>query len=64
MEPILNAFLAEVAALSPERPLSCSIGAYHFRFPKDVTELLTQTDHVLYQAKENGRACFAILEEI
>lgn len=64
MEQILGSFLTEVAAIPSERTLSCSIGAYHFRFPKDVTELLTQTDHVLYQAKENGRACFAILEEL
>ncbi len=64
VETLLNGFLTEIAALTPERPVSCSIGAYHFLFPKDVTELLTRTDHALYQAKANGRACFVILDEL
>ncbi len=44
--------------LLPNKKISCSIGAYQFVFPQDVKHLLSETDEVLYKAKENGRACY------
>ena len=64
LKKMLESFLTEIAAILPEWTVSCSIGACRFTFPGDVTELLTQTDHALYQAKENGRACFVIREAL
>lgn len=60
---LLEGFLAEIADILPERTVSCSIGAWRFTFPEEVATLLTQTDHALYQAKENGRSCFVLLDE-
>ena len=60
---LLERFLAEIADILPERTVSCSIGAWRFTFPEEVATLLTQTDHALYQAKENGRSCFVLLDE-
>lgn len=63
LDQLLERFLADIAALLPDRRVSCSIGAWRFTFPADVTALLAQTDRALYQAKENGRGCFVILDE-
>ncbi len=60
----LEKFLSDISGILPDRKVSCSIGAYHFEFPMDVTELLRETDNVLYQAKANGKSCFVIQDEI
>ena len=60
LEQRLDRFLAAVAETLPNKRVSCSIGAYQFAFPQDVTHLLEETDRVLYQAKENGRACYVV----
>lgn len=60
----LDAFLAGIAGILPDAAVSCSIGVYHFVFPKTVKQLLTQTDAVLYEAKDGGRACYVIYEEL
>ena len=49
-----------ISGILSERKVSCSIGAYQFVFPQNVKHLLTETDEVLYKAKENGRACYVI----
>ncbi|NDO47673.1 diguanylate cyclase [Clostridium sp. MD294] len=54
----LDQFLYAISDTLPNRKISCSIGAYQFVFPQDVKYLLSQTDDVLYKAKENGRACY------
>ncbi len=59
----LDAFLADIAGILPEVTVSSSIGVYHFTFPQDVKQLMTQTDAALYEAKDSGRACYAIYEE-
>lgn len=46
-----------------KRKISCSIGVYHFTFPQVMKVLITETDYVLYEAKERGRARFVIREE-
>lgn len=43
-----------------KRKISCSIGVYHFTFPQVMKVLMTETDHVLYEAKERGRARFVM----
>nr|WP_296033608.1 hypothetical protein [uncultured Dorea sp.] len=43
-----------------EKKISCSIGVYHFTFPQVMKVLMTETDHVLYEAKERGRARFVM----
>lgn len=62
LSELLNGFLSEIAGILPERTVSCSIGAYRFIFPQEVSELLSQTDRALYQAKEAGRARFVIFD--
>lgn len=54
----LEQFLNAISDTLPNRKISCSIGAYQFVFPQDVKHLLSETDDVLYKAKENGRACY------
>lgn len=63
LERILREFLDDISGICKERTVSCSIGAYHFTFPQIIRELLTETDQVLYEAKERGRARFVIKEE-
>lgn len=63
LEKKLKHFQTDISHILQERTVSCSIGAYHFTFPKEVNVLLKETDHVLYQAKEKGRACYVIEEE-
>ena len=63
LEEQLKKFLLDISTILPERTVSCSIGAYHFEFPKSQKELLTRTDDALYKAKEKGRACYVMLDE-
>lgn len=64
MAALLAQFLQDIAGIlqdtAAEVTVSCSIGAYRFVFPQDLKHLLTETDRVLYEAKENGRARFVI----
>lgn len=60
LEKKLEQFLLDISEILTEFTVSCSIGVYHFEFPKPIKQLLTQTDEVLYQAKANGRGCFMI----
>ncbi len=60
LETMLTQFLHDISGILDETTVSCSIGAYRFTFPEEVKRLLTETDRVLYQAKENGRACFVV----
>lgn len=64
LEQKLTQFLESIADIWEDRKVTCSIGAYHFVFPRELKELLTETDHVLYKAKESGRACFVIEDDI
>ena len=54
----LERFLNLISGILPEQKTSCSIGACQFVFPQTVKHILTETDKILYQAKENGRACY------
>ncbi len=54
----LEKFLEVISGLLPDHKVSCSIGAYQFVFPQNVKHLLTETDDLLYKAKEKGRACY------
>lgn len=54
----LEQFLEAISGTLPDRKISCSIGGYQFVFPQSVKHILTETDQMLYQAKENGRACY------
>lgn len=56
----LERFLQAVSGTLPDKKISCSIGAYEFVFPQNMNHILTETDHMLYKAKDNGRACFAV----
>ena len=60
LENLLTQFLRDISGILEQVTVSCSIGAYRFVFPQEIKHLLTETDRVLYQAKENGRACFVI----
>ena len=60
LEHLLTQFLRDISGILEQVTVSCSIGAYRFVFPQEIKHLLTKTDRVLYQAKENGRACFVI----
>ena len=63
LEKMLSRFLRDITKISPDISVGSSIGAYHFLFPHDITELLTETDAALYEAKESGRGCFVIHED-
>lgn len=56
----LDQFLQRISGTLAEKEISCSIGAYEFVFPQNVKYLLTETDNILYKAKENGRACYVL----
>ncbi|MCI9173442.1 MAG: diguanylate cyclase [Lachnospiraceae bacterium] len=60
LEQRLNQFLKLISSILPESKVSCSIGAYQFVFPQNVERILAETDAMLYEAKENGRACWRI----
>lgn len=64
LEQMLSGYLEEISHILDVVSVSCSIGAYRFIFPHKVTELLRETDEVLYQAKRNGRGCFVIRDEL
>lgn len=63
LERLLSRFLQDISQISQDISVSSSIGAYHFLFPRDITELLTETDAALYEAKESGRGCFVIHDD-
>lgn len=63
LERLLTEFLNAISGILEKRKVSCSIGVYHFTFPQVMKELMTETDQVLYEAKERGRARFVIREE-
>ena len=56
----LDEFLTVISGILTDKKVSCSIGAYQFCFPQEVKNLLTETDEMLYKAKENGRACYVV----
>lgn len=56
----LEQFQKECSNTLSDRTVSCSIGAYQFTLPQSVERLLEETDAVLYQAKEKGRACYVL----
>ena len=58
MESRLNRFLESLPAAEPQGRLSCSIGALCFTFPQEADCLLSETDVLLYQAKEKGKGCY------
>lgn len=60
LEEHLDQFLQDISHILPDRRVSCSIGAFQFVFPWDMQQLLEETDAMLYEAKANGRACYAI----
>lgn len=60
LERRLGQFLEVISGMLPGRKVSCSIGAHQFIFPQNVKHILTQTDTILYEAKEKGRACYVI----
>ena len=64
LEKKLADYLEEISHILNEVKVSSSIGACHFIFPHDMSELLRKTDEVLYEAKRNGRACFVIRDEL
>lgn len=61
---MLSQYLEELSHILDVITVSCSIGAYRFAFPRAVTDLLRETDEVLYQAKKNGRGCFVIRDDL
>lgn len=56
----LDEFLTIISGILTDKKVSCSIGAYQFCFPQEVKNLLTETDEMLYEAKENGRGCYVV----
>lgn len=60
LEHRLDEFLENISHILPDRTISCSIGAYQFVFPQNIKYLLEKADAILYEAKENGRACYVI----
>ena len=58
----LERFLESISGALPDKKVTCSIGAYQFVFPQSVKHLLLETDTMLYEAKENGRACYRVKE--
>ena len=61
LEKILDNFLENIADIYPEAgKLSSSIGVCQFTYPVDLSGLYSATDHLLYDAKTRGRACYVI----
>lgn len=61
LEKILDTFLENIADIYPEAgKLSSSIGVCQFTYPADLSGLYFATDHLLYEAKTKGRACYVI----
>lgn len=60
LERKLGKFLSDISQILAEMTVSCSIGVQRFVFPQEMKYLLTAADNVLYEAKENGRACYVI----
>ena len=60
MDRRLEQFLKAISGILPNKKVSCSIGACQFAFPRNVAHILAETDHMLYRAKENGRACYVM----
>ena len=64
LEKKLEEFYVDIATILSDQKVSCSIGVYHFEFPEDVQALLAKTDKVLYKAKEHGKACYEIRDDV
>lgn len=62
MRQKLDYFLKKISDIHTDTKVSCSIGAYCFTCSIDIDTLMAQTDEVLYEAKERGRACYVIRE--
>lgn len=61
LREILDGFYKELSEISLiPGGVSCSTGISRFNFPADVSFLMHNTDTLLYQAKENGRAQYII----
>lgn len=61
LSKVLDGFLDEVAHIETKLPkVSCSIGAYRFEVPTEISSLMNETDRLLYKAKQNGRACYVM----
>lgn len=60
LEQRLEQFLKIISGILPDKKVSCSIGAYQFAYPRNVKLILSETDEMLYKAKEKGRACFVM----
>lgn len=56
----LDEFLKTISGILPDRKVTCSIGVCRFENAKDLQTIYTETDHLLYSAKEGGRACYVI----
>lgn len=62
MRQKLDYFLKKISDIHTDTKVSCSIGACCFTCSIDIDTLMAQTDEVLYEAKERGRACYVIRE--
>lgn len=62
MRQKLDYFLKKISDIHTDAKVSCSIGACRFTCSIDIDTLTVQTDEVLYEAKERGRACYVIKE--
>lgn len=63
LEKKLDQFLLDISKIWNELTVSSSIGAYQFMFPQKIKDILVKTDSALYKAKENGRACYVIIDK-
>lgn len=59
----LDQFLSDISdiLLSPQK-VTCSMGVCRFSYPQDMQTIYSETDKLLYTAKEKGRACYVIGE--
>lgn len=56
LSELTDAFLSKASALSPDKNVSCSVGASAYRPGDNLTHILSEADAALYTAKESGRA--------
>jgi len=60
MKKCLEQFQADISDIlpAPNKRVTGSIGACHFRYPQNMQEVYKQTDQLLYEAKHQGRTCY------